>query len=155
MTPRDGAKSDLQAFFELDRLCFPPGIAYAIDEMRYFITSPRAVSIVAEDGGKLAGFVMAERTRERGRTGGHVITIDVAPEFRRQGVGRLLMAELDRRLVAAGVDWLRLEVAVDNRTAIAFYSRLGFEATGKLRAYYPGNIDAITMRKPLGHPERP
>ena len=80
---------------------------------------------------------------------GHIITIDVPAARRRTGVGKLLMqALLDscRESEAAAV---RLEVAVDNEAAIGFYQRLGFTQTGRMRGYYMGKLDALTMRLAL------
>jgi ribosomal-protein-alanine N-acetyltransferase len=44
---------------------------------------------------------------------------------------------------------VRLEVAVDNEAAIGFYQRLGFTQTGRMRGYYMGKLDALTMRLAL------
>ncbi|MGB7188495.1 MAG: hypothetical protein WBD10_00020, partial [Acidobacteriaceae bacterium] len=43
---------------------------------------------------------------------------------------------------------LRLEVAVDNDAALAFYKTLGFVETGRIRGFYMGQLDALTMRLP-------
>ena len=146
---RAGRKADLQAFFELDQICFARGVAYALDEMQYFLTAPCSATVAAEVDGSLAGFTIAELTRERSRSGGHLITIDVAPAHRRQGVGRLLLRALEERLLASRAEWLKLEVAVDNLGAFAFYTGLGFKQTGRLRGYYPGKVDALVMQKAL------
>lgn len=77
----------------------------------------------------------------------------VAEEWRRQGIGR--------RLLAAGSLWCRtwssaappgsglwLEVRASNRSAIAFYEGAGFIVTGQRPAYYAHPVeDAILMRK--------
>ena len=145
---REGAKSDLRALFELDQVCFQSGIAYSIDEMRYFLSTPRSLKVVAEDeDGRLAGFAIAELVRERGVSGGHVITIDVAPQMRRQGVGRLMMAALEQQLRGVSAGWIRLEVAVNNPVAQEFYASLQFQATARMRGYYLGKLDAIVMEK--------
>ncbi len=146
---RPAAREDLDALFALDQTCFRPGIAYSKTELRYFLFHPRSISVVAEDGGSIAGFAIVEFLLEEGRRIGHVITIDVPAALRRTGVGRLLMdALLDscRESEAAAV---RLEVAVDNEAAIAFYQRLGFTQMGRMRGYYMGKLDALTMRLAL------
>ena len=59
----------------------------------------------------MAGFVIAQHSSIRNSPGGHIVTIDVAPEFRRLGVGRMLMGQIEDRIKGMGADWLRLEVA--------------------------------------------
>lgn len=142
---RPARREDLDALLELDRACFRPGIAYSRTELRYFLFHARSVSIVAEDEDGIAGFAIVEFHFEKGQRTGHIITIDVAEAQRRRGVGRLLMDALLERCREAEAVRLRLEVAVDNAAAIAFYERLGFTETGRIPGYYMGKLDAMTM----------
>ena len=57
-------------------------------------------------------------------------------------------AMLDR-LTSAGTAIVRLEVAIDNIDAQAFYRRLGFFQTGRIRGFYLGRLDALVMEKSL------
>lgn len=74
----------------------------------------------------------------------------VKPEYRKLGVGRMLLAHVvqlakDRECVAAF-----LEVRTSNLAARELYRRLGFEEDGVRPRYYsPGYEDAILMRKDL------
>jgi [ribosomal protein S18]-alanine N-acetyltransferase len=143
-------RTDIDALFALDRECFRPGIAYSRADLRYYLSHPRSFSVVAEDPAKhIVGFAIAESYLEEGRRIGHVITIDVAPAMRRQGLGRILMEAMLDSLRAADAVTVRLEVAIDNVDAQAFYERLGFVKTGRIRGFYLGTLDALTMKKPL------
>ena len=52
---------------------------------------------------------------------------------------------------ADGAASVLLEVRVDNAPALHLYEALGFERLGRRRGYYqPENVDAWTMRLPLG-----
>lgn len=79
-----------------------------------------------------------------------IMTIGVAREYQRAGVGRLLLDELvahARKLKAAA---LLLEVRVDNEPALAMYRRSGFEVLATRKRYYqPEDKDAYTMRLDL------
>lgn len=143
---RPAAREDLDALFALDQACFRPGIAYSKTELRYFLFHPRSISVVAEDNRGIAGFAIVEFLLEEGRRIGHVITIDVPAARRRTGVGRLLMKALLDPCRETDAATVRLEVAVDNEAAIAFYRRLGFTEMGRMRGYYMGKLDALTMR---------
>jgi [ribosomal protein S18]-alanine N-acetyltransferase len=135
----------MDALFVLDQECFRPGIAYSKAELRYFLFHPRSISVVAESAAGIAGFAIVEFPLENGRRIGHIVTIDVAPEQRRVGVGRLLMDALLDFCRQAEANHLRLEVAVDNEGALAFYRRLGFAETGRIRGFYMGKLDALQM----------
>lgn len=147
---RGAKRADLDALYVLDKKCFPPGIAYSRADLRYYLSHPRSFSVVAEDAARsILGFAIAESYLEEGRRIGHIITIDVMPAARRNGLGRMLMDALFDRLRVIETAKVRLEVAIDNADAQAFYRRLGFVRTGRIRAFYQENLDALAMEKRL------
>jgi [ribosomal protein S18]-alanine N-acetyltransferase len=145
-------RTDLDALFAIDQECFRPGIAYTRAHLRYYFSHPRSISILAEDDETKAifGFAIAESYLEKGSPIGHIITIDIRSSNRRHGVGRLLMEAILGQLSAVGAIVVRLEVAVDNVAARAFYRELGFRRTGRIPGYYLGRVDALLMEKQLG-----
>jgi ribosomal-protein-alanine N-acetyltransferase len=141
---------NLAHFHTLDRICFPPDIAYSPDDLEYLLESSRCFNWVIEDGaGALIGFIIVERGTRRGGPRGHVITIDVAPEARRQGVGRMLLEAAERQFRKEGATLLLLEVAEDNLAAQAFYKKFGFLEIGRIPKYYAGRLAARVMEKAL------
>jgi ribosomal-protein-alanine N-acetyltransferase len=146
---REGVAADLQSLFDLDQICFPPNIAYSLGEFRSLLKSRSAVCIVAEQGETLAGFCIAQLVKSGKTRGGHIVTIDVAPEFRRHGLGRLLMERVKKQLQREDASWLRLEVAVDNTAAQNFYQSLGFIELGRIPDYYDTGVDALALEKSL------
>lgn len=145
ITLRLAVREDIEQLFALDQACFRPGIAYSKPELHYLAFHPHSRSVIAADEKGIAGFAILEIMLERGRRIGHIVTIDVAPERRRHGVGRLLMDEMFRLCREAGAALLRLEVAVDNDGALAFYRLLGFQELGRIRGFYLGKLDALQM----------
>ena len=99
-----------------------PGIAYSLRQFRWLLRSGKTLCLIAEDDDALAGFAIAQHTSIGKSPGGHIITIDVAPDFRRRGVGRMLMVQIEDRLRTLGAGWLRLEVAENNSAASEFYA---------------------------------
>ena len=138
---REFLPEDLEAAFALDQICFEPGIAYSRSEIRGFLSRAGSVALIAEDGGALAGFAIAHRRSAKG----HIVTIDVAPGWRRRGAGKVLLTELLRRLAEAGAREIRLEVDARNAGAIRFYEQMGFRATRTLKDYYDEGIDGVEM----------
>jgi ribosomal protein S18 acetylase RimI-like enzyme len=78
---------------------------------------------------------------------GYIVTMDVLAAYRRLGVGSLLIAEAERRMISGGVREIGLETATDNAPAIAFWQRHGYRKSGVRKNYYPGGRDAYSMAK--------
>jgi [ribosomal protein S18]-alanine N-acetyltransferase len=78
-----------------------------------------------------------------------ILTLAVAPAYRRQGIAALLLDEASRMLRAGGTHRLFLEVAADNIAAKSLYEAYGFRATGRRAHYYDRGgaprADAIIM----------
>lgn len=136
----------------MDQLCYEPSIAYSRRELAWYIHSARAFTLVAESGEdepRIGGFLIAS---DNGRGIGHVITVDVLPQERRTGLASALMREAERRLQQAGCDRIRLEAAVDNGGALAFYRRFGYTVVRTLPRYYSNGLDALVLEKLLEGP---
>jgi ribosomal protein S18 acetylase RimI-like enzyme len=77
----------------------------------------------------------------------HLNLIAVAPEHRRQGLGRLLMEWLTATAIEAGIFRIDLELRVQNHAARVFYERLGFDSLGTVEGYYQGSEAALRMTR--------
>jgi len=143
---RDYRPEDFPALCEIDRRCFPPGIAYSAEDIAMALLERGVFVVVGEENGQPAGFILARN--ERGGQS-HVITIDVLEQHRRSGLGTLLLEEAHRRLRAAGARRVLLEVSVENAPAQAFYRKHGYEVSRRLRRYYRDQEDAWQMVKGL------
>ncbi len=84
--------------------------------------------LVAEDGGRVIGAVMAGYEGHRG----WINYLAVEPARQRGGLGRELMTAAERLLRAAGCPKINLQVRPENQAAIAFYERLGFSVEGAI-----------------------
>lgn len=69
----------------------------------------------------------------------HITTIGVAPEYRGQGLGELLLLSLFEEGLRRNCQWVTLEVRVSNVTAQALYAKYGFTKHGVRRRYYSDN----------------
>jgi ribosomal protein S18 acetylase RimI-like enzyme len=83
----------------------------------------RDLFLVAVDGESVVGTAMAGYEGHRGS----VYYLAVHPSRRREGIGRALMKEVERALVAMGCPKINLMVRTSNLEVLAFYERLGFE----------------------------
>lgn len=78
----------------------------------------------------------------------HVVTIAVEPHWKGLGLGEWLFIALLEAGQAAGGQIATLEVRPSNRSALSLYRKYGFEETGRRKAYYPDNEDALILTTP-------
>lgn len=121
---------------------FPQARAWSAEEIAKLAESPGFA--VCDAAGFALGRVVAGEAE--------LLTIAVAPEARRQGVGRAVLAafEAEARARAAAVAFL--EVAADNAAARALYHAAGWAETGRRQGYYTrptGAVDALVLTKTL------
>jgi ribosomal protein S18 acetylase RimI-like enzyme len=90
--------------------------------------------LVAEDDGKIIGTVIGGYDGRRGI----IYHLAVAREYRGNGIGKRLMAEVEQRLAAKGCLKAYLLVTRANTDVIEFYQRLGWET-----------MDVTLMGKPF------
>lgn len=147
MAVRDFATEDFEAAYRLDQACYPPGIAYSRYALKEFLSLPGTRAWVARENQQLIAFIIARRM---GRDRGYIITLDVSEASRRRGVGSRLLALAEDWLRAEGVRIVRLETAVDNAPAVAFWRQRGYCEVGRAHGYYLGRIDALRMAKEFG-----
>jgi ribosomal protein S18 acetylase RimI-like enzyme len=79
--------------------------------------------LVGELGGEIVATAMAGYDGHRGS----IYYLAVDPAHQRSGHARAIMAEVEHRLEALGCPKLNLMVRDDNRVAIGFYDRLGYD----------------------------
>ncbi len=76
----------------------------------------------------------------------HISTIAVRPNWRRRGVGELLLVAMLNRATELGAERATLEVRVSNVAARNLYRKYGFQQVGLKHQYYRDqNEDALTM----------
>jgi ribosomal-protein-alanine N-acetyltransferase len=76
----------------------------------------------------------------------------VAPQARRQGIGRTLIHAVFAWASDIGAHEIRLEVRASNARALRLYERCGFVVTGGRPGYYVDPLeDAVLMRCRIGY----
>ncbi|MDG7049845.1 MAG: ribosomal protein S18-alanine N-acetyltransferase [Nitrososphaerota archaeon] len=108
--------------------------------------------LVAEHKGKLVGYIMCKT--EYGFSNfkklgfvkkGHVVSVAVLEEYRRQGLGKAIIDECIEGIKSKRCDELYLEVRCSNTDAVRLYEKLGFFIKQRLKAYYRDGEDAFLM----------
>jgi len=140
--------SDFETLYRIDQVCFPEGIAYGRFEMKVYLRAKSSYCLLAEFRGNIAGFILTELAPDEG----HIITLDVLEDYRRQGVGALLLASAEKEAASRGGKRLVLETATTNKAAIALWKKHGYRQLGIIESYYGRGRDAFRMGKDLGAP---
>ncbi len=145
-TLRRGRIGDLDALIALERTVFDTDIL-SRRSFRHFLGARGATVLVAEEGGKLAGYALVlypPRSKHA-----RLYSIAVAPHIGRRGIGPLLLAGAEQAARRRGRRAMRLEVHEHNSRAIARYEKSGYRRFGRLHDYYDNHGDALRFDKPL------
>jgi ribosomal-protein-alanine N-acetyltransferase len=132
--------ADVEAVLEVQNLC--PEIAQwsAWDYDR--VARGEMKGWIAREGFELAGFLVARRILQDLE----ILNIAVRPEARRQGAGSALLREVLEWGKTFKAEKAFLEVRASNQPALNFYTRFGFEVTGRGPRYYTAPVeDALLL----------
>lgn len=119
---------------------------WSAEDWTGFLQDPVVQGLGAFAGDVLVGAVLLRSVAGESE----ILTIVVAPDRRRCGVGGKLLASALDGSTKSGEKIAFLEVAVDNSAAISLYRRSGFVEIGRRRGYYrrsDGAVDALLMRR--------
>ncbi|WP_036485543.1 ribosomal protein S18-alanine N-acetyltransferase [Myxosarcina sp. GI1] len=140
---------DLPKILALDKLCF--GGLWTEAGYQREIDSPNSclLALLFKDSNpKLAGIGCFWSILEEA----HVTLLGIAPEYRQQKLGKLLLcALLSRATNKYQLKRATLEVASSNQTALNLYQKFGFTIAGRRKNYYPktGEDALILWRKAI------
>ena len=142
-------EADLARVADLHAACFPDD-AWNSSALATILAMPGADGrLFLADGGTVCGMLLDQCLGPEGE----ILTLGVAPAWRRSGVARALLQDLILRAGARGAQRLLLEVASDNMAALALYTSLGFARQGIRRHYYRRaqgpSVDAWRLCLPL------
>jgi len=138
--------SDLNQVYHLDQVCFAQPLAFPKHFFLYLLVAPDCVSFGIKTDTKLKGFIIIQ-IKNQARA--QLITLDIAPDQRRKGIGKKLLEFAHYFLKDRGIKEIFLETAVNNQPAISLYKKMGYQSLKTIKNYYPDGTDAIRMEKKL------
>lgn len=140
---RRAREEDMEMILSIEKASFPR-YPYPREVFDALLKHHSRYFLVAEHEDKVFGYVCG---RVIGRYLGEISSIAIVPEWRRKGIGKTLMLELESRFKADGIKIVLLEVDLGNSAAINLYKNLGYGVVGRIRGYYSNGSDALTMVK--------
>jgi len=76
-----------------------------------------------------------------------ILTVAVLPDYRRQGIAREFMRQIEQWTIEREASAIMLEVEISNQSAISLYESLGYMKISVRMDYYGPGKDAHVMRK--------
>ena len=146
ITYRQPIALDIPVLASYEKLLFPysPWSTSQFKEEFAGIPTTRFIS-VAEDGNTIVGycgvFLPAPGVEA------DILTVAVLPEYRRQGIAKEFMRQIEAWAVERKASAMMLEVEISNIAAIKLYESLGYLKISVRMDYYGPGKDAHVMRK--------
>lgn len=137
----DVREEQLEQIEEIEKACF--SMPWTLEQLKSQLKDSQHEFIASlDDEGRVLGYVGMMYVLDEG----YISNVAVAPEARRQGIGRDLIKELMARAADLDLAFVTLEVRCSNAAAIALYEKQGFLPVGKRKNYYDfPREDAILM----------
>ena len=98
-------------------------------EITTLFNSDSELCLVAEAGTHILGFALATTVKKHHSPWkyGYLIWLGVCRNIQQGGVGRALFKEIKRRMKEQGVRIIMIDTSADNRAAIRFFDKHGFD----------------------------
>ena len=136
---------DLRAVHEIDVLSFT--LPWPESSFRYELQeNPRSIQRVAEVQQNRIWQIVGEIVVWLIMDEAHIATIAVHPDFRGNGIAKLMLVDTLKICIEKGIRTATLEVRASNLIAQKLYRRFGFQVVGTRPRYYKDNDeDALIM----------
>lgn len=131
--------NDLKEIYRIEKESFPDPYPYGLLKAFLFHPGVYLVAIVEE---KIVGYCIGIIRNE---DIGHIISIAVDKNYRRRGIGTILLRNTINELMKLGARKIRIEVRESNIAAIKLYEKIGFREKEKIYGYYSDGETAIVM----------
>jgi ribosomal-protein-alanine acetyltransferase len=137
----------LDKLYEIEEQCFDQE-AFTKRQIAYLLTDYNTIALAAKANSDTAGFIIAQIEIENNTLYGHIITINVAPTYRRKGIASKMLKEIEEILKQKGITECHLEVREDNSAALKLYQNNGYQKISRLEKYY-GKKHGLYLKKTL------
>ncbi len=145
-------QDDLQSLIDLENRCFETD-RLSRRSFRYWLSNEQCVFLTAHIQQQLVGYILI--IYHRGTRLARLYSITIDPKFRGKGIAGTLMLAGEERAQRDGRLYMRLEVNIDNHTAIGLYERQGYKRFGLYHDYYEDHSDALRMQKTIRQYQMP
>ena len=136
---RKALSSDLTALIDVENTCFNND-KLSPRSLKRWLSAKHGILLVADNGEQVCGYGLV--WCHKGTRLARLYSLAVLPTVQGKGIAKMLLAELEKQTSERGRLYLRLEVAVNNESAIGLYKSLGYRVFGQYSDYYDDHSDA-------------
>ena len=140
---------DFAQLYAIEELCFQPPFRFSRTYLRQLVQSEDSATWIAEQDDRIAGFAVIEWAPSAGTPEAYIQTLEVAPAYRRRGIGNELLRLVEASALAAGAHSIWLHVDAENDPAIKLYEAYNYRREGREEHYYARSRAALVYRKLL------
>jgi ribosomal-protein-alanine N-acetyltransferase len=131
----------------IEKKCFEVD-AFSKNQIALLLKNHNSISLAAHINSELVGFILGQIEVEQDVVVGHIINLDIAPNYQRKGVAQKLMQRIELIFKEKGIKQSYLEVRENNTAALNLYQKYGYEKVTRLKHYYP-KAHGLYLRKNL------
>ncbi len=155
---RAATLQDLEEIYQIEKICFDSSDVFHKETFEFFLSKESTIFLLAEKSREnrkgnalVVGFIIAQ---PKLKSKFEIITIDVHPDSRNKGIGKLLLREIEEVILTRVKDekrdyFIELVVYENNHNAKKLYTKMGYRILGKLNSYYSRDRDGLRMGKKL------
>jgi ribosomal-protein-alanine N-acetyltransferase len=130
ITIRDMQPEDVPDVAAIEKLCF--SMPWSEHSFYSEVYGKYSITRVAVSNENIVGYVIARLVLDEG----HLLDLAVHPEFRKLGIGRMLLDDIVYGLKLNKCTAFFLEVRASNKYALQLYEKMGFKLIGTRKNYY-------------------
>jgi len=111
----------------------------------FYETFPQGF-LIAEKHHKIIGFIVG---LPLGQKNARILMLSISEKQRKQNIGSKLLEEFLKEVSLQNINNLELEVKTENRPAIKFYEKNGFQIKEEIKNFYENGENAFIMKKTI------
>ncbi|EZQ03153.1 GNAT family N-acetyltransferase [Candidatus Acidianus copahuensis] len=141
----NATEQDLTQIYEIENESFEQPYPYSLLKAYLYLSGD--LYLVAKENDYVLGYIIGI---VQFKIRGHLVSIATRENSRRNGIGSILLSELERRFkIAYNCFYSVLEVMTTNKEAISFYSNRSYYIVNTKKNYYGRGKHAYLMLKDL------
>ncbi len=146
LNTRPATSADINSLLAIEKACFTSDRLSRRSFSR-LIRHGHASLLIAFSEDELAGYTLV--LYRKGTHLARLYSLAVLPHFRGRGIAQKLLSDAELAAREQHCIFMRLEVNVGNRGAIALYESGDYHPIGIIEAYYEDGGNALKMEKPI------
>ncbi|WP_205623968.1 GNAT family N-acetyltransferase/peptidase C39 family protein [Marinobacterium rhizophilum] len=146
LSTRPATRADIDTLLDIEQQCFSSD-QLSRRSFQRLIKHGHASLLLAFSDEEIAGYTLV--LYRKGTHLARLYSLAVLPQMRGRGIARQLLLDAETSAREQLCVFMRLEVNVGNRSAIALYEQSGYRPIGTIENYYEDGASALKMEKPI------